>query len=218
MKATAYRSDGTSAGEEVELPGDPFDGTVNRDVLHQVVTALQARARQGNASTKTRQTITGGGRKPWRQKGTGRARHGSIRSPIWKGGAVTFGPQPRDYNPRIPQGMKRLAIRSALNARAMEGRLVVVDPFDMEEPRTKTIVGFLEAVGAADRNVLLLTHGVKKVVYLSARNIPEVEVRPWGEASAYDILWSGLVVVERAALEDDGARPADDGEGEEDEG
>ena len=136
MKATAYTSDGEATGRELELPGDPFDGTVNQDVLHQVVTAIRARGRQGTASTKTRGNITGGGRKPWRQKGTGRARHGSIRSPIWRGGAVTFGPQPRDYDPKVPKKMNRLAIRSALNARALEDRLSVVADLEMESART----------------------------------------------------------------------------------
>ena len=203
IKATAYGPEGQPTGSDVELPAEPFDGTVNRDVLHQVVTAIQARGRQGTASTQTRSTITGGGRKPWRQKGTGRARHGSIRSPIWRGGAVTFGPQPRDYTPKVPKKMNRLAVRSALNARAMEERLSVVEGLELESPRTKAIVGLLEGMGVSGDKVLLLTDGLKKVVYLSARNIPDVEVRPWGEASAYDILWADHVIVERAALADE---------------
>lgn len=210
MKATAYTPEGERTGGEMDLPTDPFDGTVNRDVLHQVVTAIQARGRQGTASTKTRSTITGGGRKPWRQKGTGRARHGSIRSPIWRGGAVTFGPRPRDYNPKVPKKMNRLAVRSALNARAMEERLSVVEELELESPRTKSIVELLEGMGVKGDNVLLLTDGLKKVVYLSSRNIPEVEVRPWGEASAYDILWADQVVVERGALEQEDAADGED--------
>lgn len=201
MNAEAYTTEGEAAGETVDLPEDPFDGTVNRDVLHQVVTAQQARSRQGTASTKNRATITGGGRKPWRQKGTGRARHGSIRSPIWAGGAVTFGPHPRDYQPRIPQQMNRLAIRSALNARAREGRLVIVEPFELEEPSTKAVAGLLDGLGFEGENVLLLTAGLDKLVHLSGRNIPDVEVRPWGQASAYDILWADRLVVERGAIE-----------------
>lgn len=199
MNADAYTAEGAEAGESVELPEEPFDGTINRDVLHQVVTALQARARQGTASTKNRATITGGGTKPWRQKGTGRARHGSIRSPIWAGGAVTFGPHPRDYQPRIPKQMNRLAIKSALNARAREGRLVVVEPFELEEPRTKAVAGLLDGLGYDGDNVLLLTAGLNQVVHLSGRNIPDLEVRPWGEASAYDILWADRIIVERDA-------------------
>lgn len=199
MNADVYTTEGAETGESVELPEEPFDGTINRDVLHQVVTALQARARQGTASTKNRATITGGGSKPWRQKGTGRARHGSIRSPIWAGGAVTFGPHPRDYAPRVPKKMKRLAIKSALNARASEGRLVVVEPLELEEPRTKAVAALLDGLGFGSENVLLLTAGLDRVVHLSGRNIPDLEVMPWGQASAYDVLWAGRVVVERGA-------------------
>lgn len=212
MKAQRYTTEGDAAGE-VELPEALFDGTVHEPALHQVVTAIQARQRQGTASTKTRSTITGGSRKPWRQKGTGRARHGSIRSPIWSGGAVTFGPQPRDYDVKVPRKMKRLAIQSALNARALEGNLVMVEPLELEEPRTRTVAGFLEALEADEERVLILTNGLKRVVYLSARNIPGVEVRPWGEASAYDILRARLVVVEEGAWEA-GADEDEEGEGE----
>ncbi len=213
MNAEAYTAEGAEAGEPVELPEEPFDGTINRDVLHQVVTALQARSRQGTASTKNRATITGGGSKPWRQKGTGRARHGSIRSPIWSGGAVTFGPHPRDYQPRIPKQMNRLAIKSALNARAREGRLVVVERLGLEEPQTSAVAGLLDELGFDGDNVLLLTAGLNQIVHLSGRNIPDLEVRPWGEASAYDILWADRVVVERDAW--NAAKDRDDDEAEE---
>ncbi len=199
MKAKAYSAAGKARSKEFELPGDPFDGTVNEAVLHQVVTAIQANQRQGTHSTKTRQTVAGGGRKPWRQKGTGRARQGSIRAAQWRGGAIVFGPQPRSYRTDVPKGIKRLAIRSALNARAMEGALVVAEPFSLEAPRTKSLVEFFEAI-EAQGNVLVLTDGLKREVYLSARNVPGVLVKPWGEASAYDILWSDLVVVEEPAL------------------
>jgi large subunit ribosomal protein L4 len=202
MKAKAYTADGTARGSSVELPADLFDGTVNESVLHQVVTALLAHRRQGTHATKTRQTIRGGASKPWRQKGTGRARAGSTRSPLWRGGAVTFGPQPRDYAPQIPRKLKRLAIRSALNARAGDGDLIVVEKFQFDGPKTKTLVSFLETVEAGG-NVIVLTDGVNRDLYLSSRNIPGVLVRPWGEASAYDILWADLVVVEEPALSEE---------------
>lgn len=201
MKAKAYTAAGAARSGDVTLPDGVFDGVVNQDVLHQVVTALLAHRRQGTASTKTRQTIAGGGRKPWRQKGTGRARAGSVRSPLWRGGAVIFGPQPRDYAPQVPRKLKRLAVTSALNARAGDGDLIVVEPFGYDEPKTQKLAGFLSAVGA-EGNVLLLTHGMQREVYLSGRNIPGLEVKPWGEASAYDILWADLVIVEEPALED----------------
>ncbi len=205
MKAKAYTATGSERSGGFELPGELFDGTVNEAVLHQVITALRANARQGTHATKTRQTIRGGGRKPWRQKGTGRARQGSIRSAQWRGGAVVFGPQPRSYRHRIPKGIKQLAIRSALNARALDGALVVVEPIELEAPRTKAIIELLEAVGAGG-NVLMLTNGLKRNVYLSSRNIPGVLVRPWGEASAYDLLWSDVLIIEEGAI--DGSAPA----------
>lgn len=196
MEAKAYTAAGEPRASGVELPEPLFDGTVHEGALHEVVTAIRANDRQGTASTKDRSTITGGGRKPWRQKGTGRARHGSIRSPIWRGGAVTFGPKPRNFDVRVPKKVRRLAIQSALNARAREGNLVIVEPLEIEEPRTKTVVGLLEGIGREDRNTLLLTDGLKREVYLSARNIPGVEVKPWGQASAYDLIRAQLIVIE----------------------
>jgi large subunit ribosomal protein L4 len=200
MKAKAYTAAGAARSGEFELPGDLFDGTVHEAVLHQVVTAIQANGRQGTHSTKTRQTIRGGGAKPWRQKGTGRARQGSIRSAQWRGGAVVFGPQPRSYRLQVPKGIRQLAIRSALNARAAEGSLVVIEPLSLDAPRTKTIVELLDSIEASG-NVVLLTDGLKKNVYLSARNLPGVLVRPWGEASAYDLIWSDVLVIEETAFE-----------------
>lgn len=199
MKATAYTAEGEARAEQVDLPEALFDGTVHEAALHQVVTAIQDNRRQGTASTKDRSTISGGSQKPWRQKGTGRARHGSIRSPIWRGGAVTFGPEPRDFDVRPPKKMKRLAIQSALNARALEGALALLEPLELEEPRTRTIVDLLEAIGRDDRRVLLLTDGLKRNVYLSARNIPGVEVKPWGQASAYELIKAKLIVIEEGA-------------------
>jgi large subunit ribosomal protein L4 len=200
MKAKAYTTTGKARSAAFELPEAVFDGTVNEAVLHQVVTAHQANQRQGTHSTKTRNTIRGGGAKPWRQKGTGRARAGTRRSPLWRGGAVVFGPLPRSYSPKVPRQMRRLAIRSALNARANEGDLVVVEPFALEEPRTKALIELFEALEVAPGNVLILTDGMKREVYLSARNLPGVEVRAWGQASAYDVLWSDLLIVEESAL------------------
>lgn len=211
MKAPAYTTEGEERSTQVELPEPLFDGTVHEAALHEVVTAIQANQRQGTASTKTRSTITGGGRKPWRQKGTGRARHGSIRSPIWKGGAVTFGPQPRNFDVRVPRKVKRLAIQSALNARALEGNLAIVEPFDLERPRTKTIAALLDAIDASDQRVLLLTNGLKKVVYLSGRNIPGLEIRPWGQASALDILRAHRVLVEEGSWSADEVEEEDEG-------
>ena len=211
MKTTAYTTEGVKRKGSVPLPETLFDGTVNEAALHQAVTALRANARQGTHSTRTRQTISGGNSKPWRQKGTGRARAGSTRSPLWRGGAVTFGPQPRSYAKRLPKKVKALAIRSALNARAAEGDLVLVEPFALDKPKTKIVVKLLEGLGAQGRKVLLLTDGVKPAVFLSGRNIPDVKVLPWGDASAYDHLWSDLVIVEETALASVGSAAAAEG-------
>lgn len=209
MEAKAYTATGEARSTGVELPEPLFDGTVHEAALHQVVTALRAHARQGTAATKDRSKISGGSRKPWRQKGTGRARHGSIRSPIWRGGAVTFGPSPRDFGGRIPKKLKRLAIQSALNARAREGNLVILEPLQMEEPSTSTMASLLDALERDGRKVLLLTDGLKRTVYLSGRNIPGVEVKPWGRASAYDLIRAQLVIVE-----EDAWRAGDAGDGD----
>lgn len=200
MKAKAYTTAGKARAADFELPGGLFDGTVNESVLHQVIKAHQANQRQGTHSTKTRHTVRGGGRKPWRQKGTGRARQGSIRAAQWRGGSIVFGPQPRSYRTHVPKQVRRLAIQSALNARAMEGALLVVEPLAFDKPHTRGLIELFEALELQAGNVLILTHGVNNPVYLSARNIQGVQVRPWGEASAYDVLWSDVVIVEESAL------------------
>jgi large subunit ribosomal protein L4 len=210
MEVAAYTRQGEVQKAGAALPKATFDGIVNEHALHQVVTAILAHRRQGTASTKTRGAVRGGGRKPWRQKGTGRARVGTIRSPLWRGGSVVFGPQPRDYDVRVPRKVKRLAIRSALNARAAEGSVAVVEPLDLEQPRTKEISGLIKGIGVEGRNLLLLTDGNKPNVYLSGRNLPGVMVRPWGEASAYDVLWSDLVLIESSALAGDGGPEGDE--------
>ncbi len=216
MQVTWYTSTGEARPESATLPEGTFDGMVNEDALHQVVRAALANQRQGTASTKTRGQVRGGSRKPWRQKGTGRARAGTIRSPLWRGGGVVFGPHPRGHDLRVPKKLRRLATRSALNARAAEGALAVIESIELEAPSTKKVAELLDAVEAAGKNVLLLTDGTKRSVYLSTRNIPGVLVRPWGEVSAYDVLWSDLVLVEAPALAEksEAAREAGDDGGE----
>ncbi len=213
MKVATYDADG-KAGAEQTLPEELFDGTINRDALHQVVTAILAHGRQGTASTKTRSTVHGGGRKPWRQKGTGRARAGSIRSALWRGGSIVFGPHPRSYSPKVPKQLRRLAIRSAFNARALDGDLALVEPIEFEAPKTSRIVALLASMERTSQNVLLLTAGNKPRVYLSARNLTGVRVLPWGEASAYDVLWADFVLVEATAFgaTEDQAAPETDGD------
>ena len=217
MKVTAYTATGEERSEPAQLPTEVFDGTVHEGAMHQVVTAILAHDRQGTASTKTRGFVRGGSSKPWRQKGTGRARAGTIRSPLWRGGGVTFGPQPRSYDAKVPRKLRRLATQSALNVRALDGDLGVVEPLELEEPKTRAIAELVDGVGATGANVLLLTDGLKRTVYLSARNIQGVIVRPWGNASAYDILWADVVLVESTALEPTDSTEATEEAGGEDE-
>jgi large subunit ribosomal protein L4 len=199
MQASAYSSRGT-ARDQVSLPTDVFDGTINAPVMHQAVTAYLANQRQGNAATKIRKFVTGGNQKPWKQKGTGRARQGSIRAPNWVGGGKVFGPIPRSYAQYVPRQVRALAKRSALNARATAGAVRVIDAFQFERPQTRRIQSLLDALGVAGSNVLILTDGVKHNVVLSGRNIPSVQVLPFSDVSTYHVLWSDVVLIESAAL------------------
>ena len=196
--AKYYRADGQMGGERA-LPDEIFGATVNQDVLHTVVTAHLANRRQGTGAAKNRAKVRGGSRKPWRQKGTGRARQGTTRAAQWTGGGRAFPPQPHSWRRRVPKKVKALARRSALSARAAQGRVAVIDPLSFPAPSTRRLVRFLEAIGAKEK-VLILTDGVKDNVVLSGRNVPTIVVRPFGGESTYDVLWSGTVVVERTVL------------------
>jgi large subunit ribosomal protein L4 len=200
IEAPHYTPSGAKRDASFALPADYFDGTVNEPVLHQAVKVFLNNQRQGTAATKTRGFVSGGNQKPWKQKGTGRARQGSTRAPHWRGGGTVFGPHPRDYRTEIPRKVKQLARKSALNARAREGALHVVERFAFRAPRTAQLAGLLGSLGLDGRKVLVLTAGPNESVYLSGRNLPIVEVLPYFEASAYDVLWSDAVVVEEGAL------------------
>jgi large subunit ribosomal protein L4 len=200
IEAPNYAADGAKRGANFALPADYFDGTVNEPVLHQAVKVYLNNQRQGTAKTKTRSFVSGGNQKPWKQKGTGRARQGSTRAPHWRGGGVVFGPIPRDYRTDIPRKVKQLARKSALNARAREGALHVVERFAFRRPKTAQLAALLASLGLDGRKVLLLTATANEPLYLSGRNIPTVDVMPYPQASAYDILWAEAVVVEEGAL------------------
>jgi large subunit ribosomal protein L4 len=199
FEAAAYTQQGTTR-DKVALPQPLFDGTVNRAVMHQAVKAFLANQRQGNAMTKTRGLVAGGNRKPWKQKGTGRARQGSIRAPNWVGGGTVFGPIPRSYAQYVPRQVRALARKSAFNARAREDAIVVIDRLDFEAPKTSRMRELLDRLGLDGRKVLVLTDGVKPAVFLSARNLPDAHVMPYGDVSTYHILWSDVVVIESGAL------------------
>ncbi len=187
--------------ERVALPAALFDGTVHMPVFHQAVKAYLANQRQANAHTKIRKYVTGGNQKPWKQKGTGRARQGSTRAPHWVGGGTVFGPtSDRNYTQKVPKQIRQLARKSALNARAREDALFVIDRFEYDAPKTKRMQALVERLGLGGQKVLVLTDGVKPAVFLSARNLPTVHVMPYDDASTYHVLWSDAVLIESSAL------------------
>jgi large subunit ribosomal protein L4 len=199
LKARYYQNDG-SEGKAQALPEWLFDGVVHEDVLHQVIKAYLSNQRQGTAAAKSRGQVKGGAAKPWRQKGTGRARAGTIRAAQFTGGGVAFPPIPHSWRQRVPRKVRAMARRSAFNSRAQGDRIILVDSLEFDTPKTKTLLEMLGKVGA-DGKVLVLTDGAKANVYLSSRNVADIEVRPFGEESAYDILWANVLVIEKAALE-----------------
>lgn len=199
LQAAAFTAKGT-ARDRVALPEALFDGTVNVPVMHQAVKAYLANQRQGNAATKIRKYVIGGNQKPWRQKGTGRARQGSTRAPNWVGGGTVFGPIPRSYAQYVPRQVRALARKSAFNARAREDALFLIDRFDYDAPKTSQLVALINRLDLTGRKVLILTDGVKPNVFLSGRNLPTVHVMPYADVSTYHILWSDVVLVEAGAL------------------
>ncbi len=196
---TLYTKTGAEAGS-VELPEPLFAAPVNPAVLHQVVNAQLAGRRVGTHDTKTRGEVSGGGHKPWRQKGTGRARQGSRRAPHWSGGGVVFGPHPRDYGQRLPRKMKRLALRGALTSKFGDGAVKVVEDLAMEEIRTRELVGYLEALDASGR-VLVVAPGRDERLELSARNLPGVSVILADSLNTVDVLGADVLLITRPALE-----------------
>ncbi|MDC4232149.1 50S ribosomal protein L4 [Actinomyces sp. B33] len=192
--------EGKKAGT-VDLPAEIFDVETNIPLMHQVVVAQLAAARQGTHSTKTRGEVSGGGKKPFRQKGTGNARQGSIRAPHFTGGGIVHGPRPRDYDQRTPKKMKQGALRSALSDRARAGRIHVVTALiEAEKPSTKTVLASLRPL-VADRQALVVLERTDEVTALSLRNIPEVHVLWADQLNTYDVLDADDIVFTRAALE-----------------
>jgi large subunit ribosomal protein L4 len=200
LEAPHFSPAGTRRDSAFTLPGEYFDGDVNQPVLHQAVKTFLNNQRQGTASTKTRSFVSGGNQTPWTQKGPGRARQGSIRAPHWRGGGIVFGPHPRDYRSDIPKKVRQLARRSALNARASEGSMFVVEQLQFDAPKTARLVELLHRLGVAERKVLLLTNGNNGNVFLSGRNIADLRIMNYQEASAYDVLWAEVVVAEQGAI------------------
>jgi len=206
VKLDVKKSTGAKAGT-VDVPDELFGIEPNTAVMHQVVTAQLAAARAGTHSTKTRAEVAGGGAKPWRQKGTGRARQGSIRAPHWRGGGVAHGPKPRDYRQRTPKKMIKLALRSALSDRAAENKVLVLDDWGITEPRTKDAIELLATLGLRnpgerDARVLLVLERDEDAVWKSFRNLGErVQIVIPDELNTYDVLVNDWLVFSKATLE-----------------
>lgn len=192
-----YNISGEQVGE-LELSEDIFGSEVNEAILHDAVVAQLARRRLGTHDTKTRSEVRGGGRKPWRQKGTGRARVGSIRSPIWRGGGTVFGPHPRDYGYSLPRKVRRQALKSALSAKVNAGDIVVLDTLTMEAPKTREMVEILGNLKVND--ALLVTAAKDEAIEKSARNIPNIKTLVANGLNVYDILAYDKLVITKDAV------------------
>jgi large subunit ribosomal protein L4 len=186
--------------EEIELDSILFDGKVNEPLLYQVIKMYLANKRKGNASTKTKGEVRGGGKKPWRQKGTGRARAGSIRSPLWRGGGVTFGPKPRDYSYKLPKKMRKLALKSSLNAKLRDDEILFLDKLELDKSKTKEFFQILKNLKLDSKKSLFILADISKNIRLSARNIPYVSIEEAKDVTAYDVLNYHFVVISQKAL------------------
>jgi large subunit ribosomal protein L4 len=183
---------------DMELNESVFAAEVNQYALHQVVVALLANKRQGTQSTKTRSEVRGGGIKPWRQKGTGRARQGSIRAPQWIKGGIVFAPKPRDYRVSVPKSMRKVAMKSALTSKVQENQMIILDSLNFEAPKTKNIVEMLKALEA--NKALIITAESNEVVYKSARNIQGISIIPANNINVYDLLKYEKLIITKDAV------------------
>jgi len=185
---------------KTELPDDIFGVAVKKGLLHEVVHNHLANKRQGTASTRTRGMVSGGGKKPYKQKGTGRARAGSNRSPLWKGGGTVFGPHPRDYSYKLPKKMKWSALSSALSAKLADGEVILIDNISVTEPKTKAVKGLLGNLGLKN-NVLIIVPERNDALELASRNIPKVNVARVSELNVYAILSHEKLLISKDAIE-----------------
>ena len=196
-KIPLFDSTGKKA-DTIDLDKDIFTGKVNTSLLYQAVTMYRANKRRGSASTKRRGEVSGGGKKPWRQKGTGRARVASSRNPIWRGGGIAFGPHPRDFGFTMPKKMRENALISSLNAKIKNGQILVLENIDIKEPKTKLMTGLLKKMKITNK-ALLLTDVIDKKLNLASRNVKNLTVKKVNEATALDVLSSDQVVITKAA-------------------
>jgi len=201
MKLDVYKTDGSKTGKSVELSDKIFAIEPNNHVMYLSVKAYLANQRQGTHKTKERNEVSGGGRKPWRQKGRGTARAGSTRSPIWIGGGTIFGPKPRNYRQKLNKKVSRIARMSALSVKAKSEQIFVVEDFNFEAPKTKELANILDALNLTGKKTLLLTNELLSNVYKSGRNIPKVNVLEAGKASTYDLLNNQILLLQQGAIE-----------------
>jgi large subunit ribosomal protein L4 len=200
MKVDVYKIDGSKTGETVTLPDEVFGIEPHDHAMYQAVRAYLANRRQGTHKTKGRSEVRGGGKKPWRQKGTGRARVGTSRSPLWVGGGSIFGPKPRDYSLKLTRKMKELARKSALSLKARESQIKVVEDFSFGSPKTKDMVAVLTALGLDKTKTLLLVANTDTTMYKSGRNLQNLWMMEARNASTYDLLNNQMLLIQRSAL------------------
>jgi len=191
---------GNKVVEEIELDAHVFDGSVKKKTLYQAIVGYRANRRLGLAETKTRGEVSGGGKKPWRQKGTGRARHGSTRSPLWRHGGVVFGPHPRDFSYTMPQQIRNEALRSSLNARIISGDVVLVEKIHILAPKTKEFAKFLDALKLSATSVLCVLESVTENIKRSARNIQGLQLLDSSSLNAYDVMNTKKIILSRDSL------------------
>ncbi len=201
MKIEVYKKNGSSSGQQVELPASIFEIEPNDHAIYLAVRVSTANKRQGTHKAKNFGEVKGSGKKLWKQKHTGRARIGAIRSPLWKGGGAIFGPVPRDYSMKIPQKVKQLARKSALSYRAKEGNIKVVEDFSFDIPKTKDILSILTSLGLHDKKVLLLLNGNNPSIVKSGRNLPSLNIQDGAKASTYELMDNQLILVQKSAIE-----------------
>lgn len=190
----------TSVGK-MDVPENIFGVTAKAGVLHSAVVNFLANQRQGTAATKTKGLVSGGGRKPWKQKSTGRARSGSSRSPLWRGGGTVFGPQPRDYSYSLPKKAKKAALNAAISDKLADGEIIVIDGFGLVKPSTKDMVSLLKNLGLTGKSTLIVVPGKNDAVLLSARNIPGVKVTRVTDLNPYEVAANSWILFDRQAVE-----------------
>ena len=200
MKLEVYKQDGTKSGETVELSKEIFEIEPNDHVIYLAVKAYLANQRQGTHKAKERSEVSGGGKKPWKQKGSGGARAGTTRSPLWIGGGSIFGPKPRDYRQKLNKKVLALARRSALSYKAKANQILIVEDFNFEAPKTKDFISILNALKVKGKRTLLLTNGTQESVYKSGRNVPKINILEANKASAYDLLNNQILVLQKSAV------------------